>query len=1341
MQLNAPRVINICSSAFMRREVPTTDVRSGAGTIKTVLVADVRGYTRFTERQGDEAAGRLAVRFSELTSAVIDAAGGLVVEFRGDEALAVFDSARGAIGAAIELQRRLADATESDPSLPLPTGIGLDAGEAVPVDGGYRGGALNRAARLCSLARAGEILCTDQVVHLAGRVAGVTYEDQGPVTVKNLTQPVRVVRVASVQDDAVERFAAAAPGDDAPAPARATAEGIFVGREREVAELEAGLDDLLAGRGRLFLIGGEAGIGKSRLADELGNRAKAREASVLWGRCWEAGGAPAYWPWVQAVRSYLRELDPDTLRSQLGAGAADVGQMLPEIHDLLPEVPQARVSSDPESARFRVFDSTTAFLRNAGKVRPLVLILDDLHAADAPSLLLLRFVSAELGDAPILIVGTYREEGPHLPEQLASTLAEVGRYRMTHIRLTGLDESEVGAFIEGVLEDSAPTSLVAAVYRETEGNPLFVGEVIRLLDAERQSEGRPDLVPTRIRIPARVREVIGRRLDLLSERCCDVLAQASVLGREFRIDALARVSGLPTEELLRILDEAAATRITTEVPGTIGGMRFSHALIRDTLYEDLTTAQRTRMHREVGETLESVYAEDLEPHLAELSYHFCEAAPGGDVDKAVEYARRAGERAAGLLAYEEGVRLFRLALQVLDLKGSAEPETRCRLLLALGDCQGREGDLEGAKETFQQAADLARKRGMAQQLAAAALGYGGRFVWARAGSDRLVVPLLEEALRTLPQGDSQIRARLMARLGGALRDQRSREEQDRLSREAVEVARRIGDPATLSYVLEGRFAATWWPENPEERLAIANEILGLARETDDGERIVGGLDWRAIALMELGDLAGVDAALEAEAPIVEELRQPAQWWILLHTRAMRVLLEGRFEEAERLITDALDVGQNSQRWDAVFGYRIQLYALRREQGRLAEVEGIIGRSVVEYPTRAIVPTLMAHLHGELGRPDESRAVFEELAANDFDDLRRDNDWLVGMTFLAEVADVLGDVGRAEILYGLLLPYAGRRVATAGEVVTGSVSRPLGLLASMLHRWDEAARHFEEALELNRAMGARPWVAHTQLASARMLLARDRVGDRDRASDLLSSARETCLELGMPALGDRIEALLADEGISPPAGNGGVAASPEATRGSNVFRREGEVWSIRFEQDAFRLKDSKGLRYLAQLLGSPGREFLALELLTGEIGSGPIHAERDRREAGLHSTSGGTAILDPQAKDAYRRRLEELQEELTEAEGWADAERAARAREEMEFLARELAGAVGLGGRDRRAPSDAERARVNVTKAIKSALGRIGEHSSALGHHLASTIRTGTFCSYVPDPRVPTAWQL
>jgi tetratricopeptide (TPR) repeat protein len=1121
-------------------------------------------------------------------------------------------------------------------------------------------------------------------------------------------------------------------------------EAVLVGREHELEKLEAALDDALAGRGRLCLIGGESGVGKSRLVDELGSRAKDREARVLWGRCWEAGGAPPYWPWVQAIRSFVRGQDTEALLSQLGSGAADVAQIIPELRDLFPEL-RVPPSSDPEGARFRLFDSTTSFLRSVARGQPLVLLLDDLHAADAPSLLLLQFVASELGDARVLLVAAYRDDGPE-HAGLASTLAELGRQQMTRqIPLSGLDQTNVARLIESTLDVPPPAALIAAVHKETGGNPLLVGELVRLFAAEGDLAGTGGRFPFRITAAPRIREVISRRLALLSAPCLRVLTLAAVLGREFRFDALAKASGVSAGTLLEVIDEGVRARVVAEVPGAIGRMHFSHALVREALYDGLSTARRVQFHREIGEMLEGLYAEDPEPHLAELAHHFCQGARAGDVDKAVSYAWRAGEQAAAVLAYEEGVRLFRVALDVLEMMDPGDEEARCRLLLTLGDAQARAGDLAGAKESFLRAADVARKRNMPEQLAAAILGYGGRFVWARAGSDRRLVPLLEEALSSLTEEDSRIRAQLMARLAGALREQRSPDRQDRLSRQAVEMARRIGDPATLSYALEGRVAATWWPDNAEERLAIATEILDIAGQAGDAERVTQGRDWRMLALMELGNVTAVDAELEAMSVVVEELRQPAQRWLVWSTRAMRALFDGRFDEAERLITEALTIGEGALGWDAVFGFKIQMYFLRREQGRLEEMEQAISRSIAAYPTRHVFRCLQVHLYSELGRTVESRRAFEELAVDDFAELHRDNDWLFEMSLLPEITDLLGDVRRAATLHDLLSPYAARSVPTGGEVSTGSISRCIGILASTLRRWDEAAARFGEALELNAAMGARPWVAYTQYDFARMLLARDAAGDREQATELLAGAAETTEVLGMRALRRKVARVLEIEGVSSGRPTTGDDLSVEERRRVNVFRREGDYWSIRFERDAFRLKDSKGLRYLARLLGSPAREVLALELMAAGHASASTPGSRAVRREGvtdLHLSGGGAGeILDPRARDAYRRRLEELQGDLDEAEPLADLERAARAREEMDFLARELAGAVGLGGRSRRTPSDAERARVNVTKAIKAALARIGEQSPALGHHLATTIRTGTFCSYRPDPRVPMTWQV
>ena len=609
--------------------------------------------------------------------------------------------------------------------------------------------------------------------------------------------------------------------------------GVFVGREHEIAELGAALDDAFAGRGALVLLVGEPGIGKSRLAEELVRQARSRGARVLVGRCWEAGGAPAYWPWVQSLRAHIEQSDKDALRAELGGGAAEVAQIVPEVRDLLPDL--AEPSLEEEGARFRLFDAVARFLRNVASKDPLVLVLDDLHAADEPSLLMLRFLAGELGESRILLVGTYRDVDPTVRDPLAATLAELVREQVTRrIDLQGLALPDVARFIELDADVSPPAELVAAIHDETEGNPLFVGEVVRLL----ASEGRLSRIDVgalwALGIPQGVREVIGRRIGRLTPECSRVLTLAAVLGREFELDALEHLSELSSDELLDVLDEAIASKVLTSVPGAPGHLRFAHALIRETLYDQLTTVRRGQLHRRAGEALEGLYERDPEPHLAELAYHFFEAAPGGDVEKALDYARRAGARALELLAYEEAARFYQLALQALDLRKTFDPVERCELLLALGDPLARAGNTAEAKETFLAAADLARTAALPDHLARAALGYGGRFPWLRAGNDTQLVPLLQEAMQELGDEESSLRVRVLARLAGALRDEPSLEPRSSLSRQAVEIARRLGDTDTLVYALVSLAPAVWGPtsrsstarrkrcRSSRERVAIPN---------------------------------------------------------------------------------------------------------------------------------------------------------------------------------------------------------------------------------------------------------------------------------------------------------------------------------------------------------------------------------------------------------------------------------------------------------------------------------------------------------------------------------------
>ena len=540
--------------------------------------------------------------------------------------------------------------------------------------------------------------------------------------------------------------------------------GAFVGRADELGALVAGLGDAFEGHGRLFLLVGEPGIGKSRLAEELLRIGRSRGARVLVGRAWEAGGAPVFWPWVQSLRSAIREIEPDLLRAQLGAGAAELAQILPELREQFPELPSL-LPAEPETARFRLFDATSSFLRALSGPRPTVLFLDDLHAADEPSLLLLRFLTRELGAMRMLVLVAFRDVDPLPSRPLGTLQAEVAREPVTRaLKLRGLSEHDVAELVELTAAQIESPELVAALHEKTEGNPLFVSESVRLLALEGLQRGAAG----RMTMPQSVSEVIRRRLAHLSEGCSRLLTLASILGREFSLDALIPLSEEPEERVLEAIDEAIASRVITDVSGS-GDLRFAHVLLRDTLYDDLGSARRVLLHRQALATLERLYTNSPGLHPAELAHH---ATAGREFGKAIDYARRAGDQALELLAYEEAARLYQMALAALARLAARDEGTRCRLLLSLGEAQARAGNSPAAREAFLDAADVARPLGLAPELARAATGYGGRIVWVRAGTDERLVPLLEEALAGLGEVQLELRSQVPRSARGRTRDER-----------------------------------------------------------------------------------------------------------------------------------------------------------------------------------------------------------------------------------------------------------------------------------------------------------------------------------------------------------------------------------------------------------------------------------------------------------------------------------------------------------------------------------------------------------------------------------------
>jgi hypothetical protein len=556
---------------------------------------------------------------------------------------------------------------------------------------------------------------------------------------------------------------------------------------------------------------------------------------LLIGRCWEAGGAPAFWPWVQLLRSHLRASDRSDLVSELGPGAAEIAPILPELHELIPGLSEP-TAPEPEGARFRLFHATAELLRRASEKRSLVLILDDLHAADTPSLLMLQFLARELGSMHVLVLAAMRDVDPVPGEPLTAMLAEVARESVTRrIALSGLSERDVAEYLQRTATAIASAELAAELHAETEGNPLFVTETVRLLLLEGLRPGPGGAV--RLEIPQSVRDVISRRLAHLSAARNQVLAFASVLGREFVLELLARVGEVSIDDLLETLDEALSARVIGEVPGVADRLRFTHVVIRDTLYERLPTARRLQLHGRAVAALEGLYGEHPGAHLAELAHH---SMAGRKFDKALRYAWRAAERALALLAYEEAARLYHNALEALELAGVADEKFGCELLLLIGEAHGRAGNTPAAKAAFIEAAAVARRLGRSRELARAAVGYGGRTPWVRAAGDTRLIPLLEEGLDAIGETDVELRARILARLAGALRDEPSRDRRDGLSREAVELARRSGSSAALAYALDGRSEVIFAPDTIAECLALGNELCEVAERIGDKERMVHG---------------------------------------------------------------------------------------------------------------------------------------------------------------------------------------------------------------------------------------------------------------------------------------------------------------------------------------------------------------------------------------------------------------------------------------------------------------------------------------------------------------------
>jgi class 3 adenylate cyclase len=1094
----------------------------------TVLFTDMVDWNELLSRQGATVAEEMRrAHFAALREPLAEH-GGTEVKTVGEGLMVTFGSATHAVSCAGAMQRAVARLRGADTRSPS-VRMGLSLGEATTEEGDWYGKPVIEAARLCEAAGGGEVLTTTVVPLLAAGRGKHRFADLGTRQLKGFATPVAVCRLDWQPDPTTVL--------SLPPILELVERDSFVGRSAESARTAAAWERARAGTPAAVLVSGEPGIGKTRLAAELARSVHRSGGCVLWGRCDDDMVAP-YQPFVEALRRYVEQAPGNEFLPELGR--AELARLIPEIAARWPNLGPPPLQSNAETERLNLFEAVWNLLAGVGRTAPVLLVIDDLHWAAKPTLLLLRHLVREQTPARLLIVATYRDSELDRTHPLSSVLADLRRQpQVERLALGGLDEAGVASYVEAAggheLEDPG-LRLAAALHAETEGNPFFVGQILRHLvesGALYQEAGHwtSDHAIEELGLPEGIREVVGRRLSQLSETTNRVLAVAAVAGRDFELRVLEAVlgSGEPTPPL-DALEEALAARLVLEVPGAVGRFSFTHALVRQTLYTELSAARRARLHRQVAEALEELPAATPD-RVGELAFHFAEAAATGTTDKAIAYARLAAERAATQFAHEDGVRHLERALQLLDLDGSAPGALGAELLLELSRARGASGDVPGAMEAAAQAGQAAQAAGLPLVLAEAAIG---RAWWAPAGvADPVSRALLDQAISFIGSDDPVWRSRLLAALAfhRAIGDRAADAARD-LSSEAVALARAAGEDESLAWALTARLFTLHGEPDIEQRLSVLHALSSVDVR---GRSLWPGMEmqffvqmmilrFRPLLFLQTGDRPAFVAGLDA----LHELGQRHSYWVLHATaamwRGMLALFDGRLADAEAHANDIVAQTQDVNFiniWAAQIGY------IRHEQARLTELRPLLEGAAERSPALVELEIFRLFIDAEVGDLPAARANLEKLASDRFAAIPRDSLWSASLSNLATAAARTGATDVAAALHELLEPFSGQLIVMSlGMACHGAADRYLGMLATVLGRYDEADRRFHDALELEGRVDSEAQQARTRVWLARLLLARGGADNRGEAADQLAVSEGTAARLGLTAIGAEATALAA-----------------------------------------------------------------------------------------------------------------------------------------------------------------------------------------------------------------------
>ncbi len=1065
----------------------------------TILVTDLVGSTELRVALGEERAEALRRIHDQLLTDAVAAHGGEVVKGLGDGVLALFAGAAGAVGAAVAIQQAVAAHGDRHPEDRLSVRVGVSAGDVTLEDGDCFGTPVVEASRLCAEAAGDEILVADLVRLLARGRGDHEFTPAGERTLKGLPEPVPVATVRWSR--------AVAAGAPLPAALRTAQWYDFAGRATERTALAERWKDAVAGRPGLVVVSGEPGIGKTRLVAEVAAGVHDAGGTVLYGRSEEELDV-AFRPWAEALGHLVAHAPDGLVRTHVDEWGGDLGRLLPGLD--APEPPR----TDADTERLRLFGAVTDLLARAGDDAPVLVVLDDLHWADESSLLLLRHLVRNLGDARVLVVGTYRDTDLDRTHPLAAALADLRREAsVARVDLSGLDRDEVTLFLTqagGGDVDAAQVEVLAGmVAAETEGNPFFIGEVLvhlvesgALVQRDGRWEGDRTLIE-RIGLPEGIREVIGRRLAGLADATDELLRVAAVIGPAFDAAVLADAADQGLDDVVTALEDAVARRLVVEDEDVLDRFRFAHALVRQTLLDELRTSRRVRLHHRIAVALDARGAP-----AADLAHHYGEAAPLADADKALLYAARAADDATARLAYEQAIGFRRLAVECEELLDPPDPARRAEVLLALGDAHNTAGDPLAGRAPLAAAANAAREADRTDLLARAASSYGGgAAVWLDF-TDTVGPTLLDEALAALPSDATRARALCLAQRSMWHILDPDAAEHLRLSLEALRLAEQSGDVDACHLALDYARHAYTNVGDLDGVLEVAARMAALGEELDHLPSRSLGL-WGEMVGRFLGNDLDTARALVDEMLAMDRRRLPlSHWWGRVTAQSNLAILEGRWDDV--VLPTPAEIAATGSTGATIAGDHL----LRRHVGRgeAADAAAIARGLITDHPDQLVAWPFGAWIawmegDGEAAR-ERLRHWHREMFALVPAGFRSH---AVAMATPIVVDHRLVDV--AADLAAELRPIRGQWASASAEIADRLADHCLGALEIVLGETDSGEAILRTAVADYRRAGTRARLADA-LADLVVL-----TGDADARAEALALADE----LGMAGVSLRLTA--------------------------------------------------------------------------------------------------------------------------------------------------------------------------------------------------------------------------